>query len=195
MATLPFLGSLKVKCQVCFSISRPHHHPEPARTHSLCCSTAIIRACRSHSFFISEHRRCDAASRRPMAALGTAGTVAVRALGLPAPSQPCLHLIFHLQDMSGQLGGQKHGQRQASAGPTLTDLTMLPLPATLASLTRMGSWPLVASSSEQQAQPGFGPGRTQHTHLPTRSILRTKATERPALGQSHLGWGHFKKSP
>ena len=179
MTTLPFLGSLKVKRQVWFSVSRPHHQPQLAWTHSLCCSTAVIRACRSRSFSSSEHRRCNAASRRPMAALGTAGTAAVRALGFPAPIQPFLHLIFHLQEMSGQQGGQKRGQRQASPGPTLTDLTMLPLPAQLASLTRMGSWLLVARSSEQQAQPAFGPGRTEHTHLPTRSILRTKATERP----------------
>lgn len=96
--------------------------------------------------------------------------------------------------MSGQRGGQKRGRRQASTGPTLTDLTTLPLLAPLASLTRMGSWLLVARSSEQQAQPAFGPGRTEHTHLPTRSISRTKATKKPPW-PSPPWWGLASRNP
>lgn len=51
-----------------------------------------------------------------MAALGTTGTAAIRALGLPAPSQPCLQLIFHLQEMSVSWAGRNMAEGRLLLG-------------------------------------------------------------------------------
>ena len=194
MATLPFLGSLKVKCQRWFSVSR---RPPPAgldslallqHRHHLRLQVPLVLQLRAQA-----PRRCLQAAHGCPGDRRDSGNQGLRVAG---PQPAMLSTDFSLAGDECQLGGQKHGRRQASAGPTLTDLTTLPLPAPLASLTGWGAVPwLPAPQSSRPSLVLAQEGPSILICQPEASRGQKPPRDPPLANPSLAGVVRFKKSP